>query len=67
MTNRIKAAWEGRISGCLLGKPIEILSMREGKDSLENYLKEAKSFPLRDYINHFEHPLIKGLSINCCM
>ena len=66
MTNRIKAAWEGRISGCLLGKPIEILSMREGKDSLENYLKEAKSFPLRDYINHIEHPLIKGLSINCC-
>ena len=50
MTNRIRAAWEGRISGCLLGKPIEILSMREGKDSLENYLKEAKSFPLRDYI-----------------
>ena len=66
MTNRIKAAWEGRISGCLLGKPIEILSMREGKASLENYLKEAKSFPLRDYINHIEHPLIKGLSINCC-
>ena len=46
MMNRIKAAWEGRISGCLLGKPIEILSMREGKDSLENYLKEAKSFPV---------------------
>ena len=46
MNNRIKAAWEGRISGCLLGKPIEILSMREGKDSLEDYLKQAKSYPL---------------------
>ena len=66
MTNRIKAAWEGRVSGCLLGKPIEILSMREGKDSLESYLRQAKSFPLRDYVNHIEHPLIKGLSINCC-
>ena len=66
MINRIRAAWEGRISGCLLGKPIEILSMREGEDSLEDYLKKAKSFPLRDYINHIDHPLIKGLSINCC-
>ena len=63
---RIKAAWEGRISGCLLGKPVEILSMREGKTSLEAYLKEAGSFPIRDYVNHLEHPLIKGLSINCC-
>ena len=63
---RIRAAWEGRISGCLLGKPVEILSMREGKTSLEAYLKEAESFPLRDYVNHLEHPLIKGLSINCC-
>ena len=66
MNQRIKAAWEGRISGCLLGKPVEILSMREGKDSLESYLKKANSFPLRDYVNHLEHPLIKGLSINCC-
>ena len=66
MNQRIKAAWEGRISGCLLGKPVEILSMREGKDSLESYLKKSNSFPLRDYVNHLEHPLIKGLSINCC-
>ena len=52
MKERIRAAWQGRISGCLLGKPLEMLSMREGFDSLQKYLKEAKSLPLRDYVNY---------------
>ena len=52
MKNRVRAAWEGRISGCLLGKPVEILSMQEGRASLEKYLKKADSFPLRDYVYH---------------
>ena len=59
MKNRVRAAWEGRISGCLLGKPVEILSMQEGRASLEKYLKKADSFPLRDYVYHVEHPLIR--------
>ena len=52
MTNeeRIKAAWQGRISGCLLGKPVEMISMREGPIGLNNFLKSAGSIPLRDYV-----------------
>ena len=66
MEERIRAAWQGRISGCLLGKPLEMLSMREGFDSLQKYLKEAKSLPLRDYVNYIENPNIRGVALHCC-
>ena len=52
MEEGIRAAWQGRISGCLLGKPLEMLSMREGFDSLQKYLQDANSLPLRDYVNY---------------
>lgn len=47
---RIRGAWQGRVSGCQLGKPVEIMSMREGHDSLTAYLTEARALPLRDYV-----------------
>ena len=48
---RIRGAWRGRISGCQLGKPVELLSMRQGRDALADYLRKAGALPLRDYVD----------------
>ena len=68
MTNeeRIRAAWQGRISGCLLGKPVEMISMREGPEGLNNFLEKSGSLPLRDYVNYMEHDLLRGANKKCC-
>lgn len=40
---RIRAAWQGRSSGCQLGKPVELLSMTQGEGALARYLREARA------------------------
>ena len=47
---RLRGAWQGRISGCMLGKAVELFSMREGHASLTEYLNAVNALPLRDYI-----------------
>ena len=69
MTNeeRIRAAWQGRISGCLLGKPVEIISMREGPEGLHSFLKDSGSLPLRDYVKYMDHEMLRGANKKCCL
>ena len=50
LDTRIKNAWEGRISGCMLGKAVERFSMRQGQPALAEYLANNDALPLRDYI-----------------
>ncbi len=51
--DRIRSAWEGRISGCQLGKAVEALSA-SGYDALQRYLQETGALPLRDYVPYRE-------------
>lgn len=46
LRDKVKAAWLGRISGCLLGKPIEGISFEE----IEALLKETNNYPMTRYI-----------------
>src|SRR4029079_19292815 len=59
---RIRGAWQGRISGCQLGKPVELLSMFEGHESLSEYLGAVNTLPLRDYVGFKDRPHIQKQS-----
>jgi ADP-ribosylglycohydrolase len=55
LRERLRSAWAGRVSGCQLGKAVELMSMRNGHAVLTQYLAEADALPLRDYV-----PLVPG-------
>jgi len=57
LRQRIRAAWQGRITGCQLGKPVERLGMRSPED-LQTYLRDAGALPLRDYV-----PAVEGSEV----
>ncbi|MCL2501099.1 MAG: ADP-ribosylglycohydrolase family protein [Defluviitaleaceae bacterium] len=56
LKGKIKGAWVGRISGCLLGKPVE--GWRRNK--LWPMLKEAGNFPMTRYIGGYTEKLVQG-------
>src|SRR5512135_2712295 len=64
---RIRAAWQGRVSGCLLGKPLEVLSFREGPDGVRRYLQDAAAVPLRDYVPLLDRATLTAADRACCL
>ncbi len=64
--DRIRGAWLGRVSGCLLGKPLEVLSFEEGRSGLRRYLELADAWPLRDYVPLIEGTVVERRARNCC-
>ena len=63
---RVRAAWQGRISGCILGKPVEVLSFQQGLEGLRIYLEDTGALPLRDYVPAKEGSTVDRLGRNCC-
>lgn len=58
---KLKAAWNGRIAGCLLGKPVE--GWR--RPGLYKMLKATDNFPLKRYMrwDDFSEDMVKELGI----
>lgn len=66
LRTRIRGAWQGRVTGCQLGKPVEIMSMREGHESLTAYLAQADALPLRDYVPLLQDSTVAKFHPNAC-
>ena len=63
--DRIRSAWQGRVSGCQLGKPVEMMSMLQGYEALHSYLTDAKLLPVRDYIPAVGDAIPEGMRASC--
>lgn len=64
--DRVRGAWLGRVSGCMLGKAVERFSMAEGPHGLRDYLGRVGALPLRDYVPFEEGPNPPLVS-PCCL
>ena len=63
---RIRNAWAGRVSGCILGKAVEVLSLTQGPKALTSYLHRANCLPLRDYVQLIEGTLVELTGRQAC-
>lgn len=50
----------------MLGKPLEVLSFREGHLSLASYLRRVQALPLRDYVPLIEGTVVEDTGRACC-
>jgi len=66
LSERLRSAWQGRVSGCQLGKPVETLSMLKGHAAMWEYLESAGVLPLRDYVPAVEGSLPASLARGSC-
>ena len=66
INERVRRAWQGRISGCQLGKPVELLSMQKGAEALHDYLEETRALPLRDYVPYRPDTLVAQHGAGSC-
>src|SRR3990172_12669628 len=63
---RIRNAWAGRVSGCLLGKAVEVFSLTQGNEKVTSYLQKADALPLRDYVPLIEGTLVEKTGRQAC-
>jgi ADP-ribosylglycohydrolase len=66
LDRHLTAAWQGRISGCQLGKAVEVFSMRQGQAALTDHLSAANALPLRDYVPLPAGEVPDGMIAGCC-
>lgn len=60
--NKIHGAWLGRVSACILGKPLE---MGFSQDEIRDYLEGANAYPLQDFVPAQSRSHVRSLRRDC--